>query len=179
MHSFSLPFGLYNELGSGKVRNFAEFFAELSQYVRTCLNSPWLWTENRRSTQIGEILASVVEARNFVDLKLGDLSTVPCLIVCNCNIRICSNLQRSTAKSSISNAIPFFIICVIVCNCNIRICPTSERSTAKSRLISNTFSFLIILKPVRKIWIIWMRSCFYPNLICFLLSFSSEHDMSL
>ena len=32
------------------------------------------------STQIGEILASGVETRTFVELKLGDLSTVPCVI---------------------------------------------------------------------------------------------------
>ena len=57
-----------------------------------------------------EILASAVETRNFVELKLGDLSTLPCLIVCNCNIRICSTFERSTAKSRISNAFPFLII---------------------------------------------------------------------
>ena len=88
--------------------------------------------------------ASAVETRHFVELKLGDLSTVPCVIVCNCNIRICSTFQRSTAKSSISKA----------------------------------FSFFIILKSISKFWI-KMRSCSYPNLICFLFSFYSEHDLSL
>ena len=144
LHLFSLLFALYKELRSGKVRNFAEFFAELSQYVRTCFSSQWLWTENRWSTQIGEILASGVETRHFVELKLGDLSTVPCVIACNCNIRICSTFERLTAKSRISNA----------------------------------FAFLIILKTIRKIGI-KMRSCCYPNLICFLFSFSSKHDLSL
>ena len=110
LHLFNFLYGLYKELGSGIVRNFAEFFAEFSEYVRTCLNSLWLWTENRWSTQIGEILSSAVETRHFVELKLGDLSTVPRVIVCNCNIRICSTFQRSTAKSSISKAFPFFII---------------------------------------------------------------------
>ena len=117
LHLFSLLFALYKELRSGKVRNFAEFFAELSQYVRTCFNSPWIWTENRWSTQIGGILASGAETRHFVELKLEDLTAVSC---------------------------------VIVCNCSIRSCPTFECSTAKSR-ISSAFSFLIILKPVRKI----------------------------
>ena len=47
---------------------------------------------------------------NFVELELKGLSTLPCLIVCNCSIRICSTFERSTAKSSISNAFSFLII---------------------------------------------------------------------
>ena len=125
LHLFSLLFALYKELRSGKVRNFAEFFAELSQYVRTCFSSQWLWTENRWSTQIGEILASGVETRHFVELKLGDLLTVPCVIACNCNIRICSTFERSTAKSRISNAFPFLIILKPISKFWIKMCSCS------------------------------------------------------
>ena len=79
----------------------------LNMSVRTCFNSPWVWTENRWSTQMWEILASGVETRNFVEPKLRDLSTVPCVIA---TLEFCSNFERSAAKSSISNSFSLFFI---------------------------------------------------------------------
>ena len=40
VHSFSLTFGLYNDLRCCKVRKFPEFFSKFFENVRMCFNSP-------------------------------------------------------------------------------------------------------------------------------------------
>ena len=82
LHLFSLLFGLYKELRSGKVRIFLlnSLLNYLNMSERALTRNDFGLKTEWWSTQIGEILASGVETRTFVELKLGDLSTVPCVI---------------------------------------------------------------------------------------------------